>query len=93
VSTESNNDVGTYQFSIDYHLPEPSNTALKVQNARQFQIKILPRPVFAPFFETPLDQTLKVVLNDALSYKLPTYTRYDRDDEGKDTIVIRVTDP
>ena len=91
MSTESNNDIGTYQFYVDYALEAPSNTSLKVLQAREFQIEILKRPTFAPYFEKPLDNEFKVTLNEKLSYELPPYVKYDRDDESLDSVVITVT--
>ena len=93
LSTESNNDVGIYQFHIDYALPAPSNTNLKVLNARVFQIEILKRPLFAPFFEKPLDSVVTATINELLSYELPPYVKYDRDDESIDTVVITIVNP
>ena len=93
LSTESNNDVGTYKFHVDYAMPKHSNTTLKVLNTRQFQIDILKRPLFAPYFEKPLDKIVTVTLDEEISYKLPAYAKYDRDDEKLDSVVITISDP
>ena len=83
-----NADTGVYSFMVEQEVDSKYQIEDIKLNVFNFSVEVLPRPVFPPTFDLPINETLYGKINTETVYCLPTYTFYDF--EAGDTVKTSV---